>query len=158
MNIKQLFFPFLLVFILSVPSESQAQTDSGWQLIGLTLGGNNIKDGVEAFFQSNTCNGNDVIYVKFINRNDYPVKVAWVDAVFTEEQKWIYKDAAVDKKSVFIPANSEVKGECNYSSTENIKNSGNIHAELLVEMKYFVLDKKDLKRYSAGYFSVIEVK
>lgn len=158
MNIKHLFFLFLLALILSVPPWAQAQTGSDWQLIGLTIGGNNIKDGVEAFFQINTCNGKDVIYVKFINRNNNPVKVAWVDAIFTEELKWIYKDAAVDKKSLIIPANGEVKGECSNSLTAVLKNAGIIHNELLVEVKDFVLDKKDLKLYSAGYFSVIEVK
>lgn len=105
-------------------------------------------DGVEASFQLNTCNGEDVVYLKFINHSSNPVKLEWTDAVFTHELKWINKDEAKDKKSLQIPAKAEVKGNC----------SNNVDPELFVKLKDFVIDKKDFKRYSASHLKVIAVQ
>lgn len=155
MNKKIYFLILIFALILSFPQKVQAQVNSDWQLIGLTPAGYNVLDGVEALFQINVCDGKDVIYIKFINRNVYSVKVEWVDAVFTEELKWINKDNVADKKTLTIPANGEVKGECSNSTTDVLMKSGK---ELVVEMKNFVANKKDFKRYSASFFKVIAVK
>lgn len=158
MNKKIYLLILFFALILSVPQKVQAQVNSDWQLIGLTPGGYNVLDGVEALFQTNVCDGRDVIYIKFINRNTYSVKVEWADAVFTEQLKWINKDNVADKKIVTIPANGEVKGECSNSTIEVLKKSGNEHMELVIEMKNFVANKKDFKLYSASNFKVIAVK
>ena len=155
MNKKIYFHILFFALILYVPQKVQAQVNSNWQLIGLTPGGYNVLEGVEALFQTNVCDGKDVIYIKFINRNTYSVKVEWVYAVFTEELKWINKDNLADKKTLTIPANGEVKGECSDSATNVLAKSGK---ELVVEMEDFVSNKKDFKLYSASYFKVIAVK
>ncbi len=158
MNKKFYYFILSFALAISVSQKVHSQTNPDWQLIGLTPAGYNIVDGVEALFQINICNGKDIIYVKFINHNTYSVKVEWVDAVFTEEQKWVNKDDVADKKTLTIPANGEVKGKCANSSTEDLKKEGNMNKELVVYMKNFVADKKDFKLYSASYFKVIAVK
>lgn len=105
-------------------------------------------DGVEASFQINTCNGEDVIYIKFINRNENTVKLEWFDAVFSQELKWINKDQTSNKKSLILPAVKEVKGEC----------SSKLYPELVVKIRDFVADKKDVKRYSTSQLKVIAVQ
>jgi hypothetical protein len=122
-----------------------AQTKEEWQPIFLQLTGANTMNGVEASFLVTMCNGEDVVFVKFVNDNTYPVKLEWFDAVFTQELKWINKDGVSDKKSITLAANAEVKGTCS--------SSGN--ADLVVKMKNFITDKKDLKRYSTSKLLVI---
>ena len=147
-------FILLSVLILSVPHKVQAQVNSDWQRIGLTVAGYNIVDGVEALFQVNSCNGKDVIYVRYINHTNSAVKIDWNDAVFTEDQKWINKDADADKKSITIPANSEVKGECPASSNGESVKPVNKNPQLIIDMKDFITDKKNFKLYSAANFRV----
>jgi len=146
---KKIYFVILLVVLIS-PSYNKAvgQTSSDWAFIGLTVSGTNISEGIEAFYQSGTCNGKDVIYLKFINHNKYAVKLEWSDAMFTQDLKWFYRDKAVDKKSLTIPANSEAKGECSNSST----------SQLLVEIKDFITDKSNFKRYSASDLKITPIQ
>ncbi len=101
-------------------------------------------DGVEASFQINTCSGDDVVQVKFINHNGYPVKLEWIDAVFTQEQKWVNDKQDVSKKLMTLPANSTAKGDC----------LNNSYPKLLIKLKDFVTDKKDVKRYSTSQLTV----
>lgn len=105
-------------------------------------------DGVEASFLVNTCNGVDIVFIKFINHNANAVKIEWFDAVFSQELKWNNKEAPGDKKSMVLAANAEVKGEC----------SKNQYPELFVKVKDFVADKKNFKRYSASRFKVVSVQ
>ena len=137
----------LFILILSSLHKVGAQTID-WQPIFLQVTGVNTMDGVEASFQINTCNGEDVIYIKFINHNKYNVKLEWFDAVFSQELKWINKDQASDKKSLVLPAYKEAKGEC----------SSKLYPELIVKSKDFVADKKDIKRYSTSQLKVIAVQ
>jgi hypothetical protein len=142
------FFVFLLAIFLTMPDRANAQNNSEWQPIYLLVTGGNTMDGVEASFQVNTCNGVDVIYIKFINHNANSVKIEWFDAVFSQELKWNNKEQPGDKKSLVLSANAEVKGEC----------SKNLYPELFVKVKDFVVDKKDFKRYAASQFRVVSVQ
>ena len=63
MDNKFHFYILLFILFVSFPLFSIGQTNSDWQSIFLTPGGGNIMDGVEASFQVNTCNGEDIIYV-----------------------------------------------------------------------------------------------
>jgi hypothetical protein len=138
---------FLILFTFSIGPLS-ADPTSDWQSIYLTPGGGNTMDGVEAYFLLGTCNGEDVVYVKFINHNDYPVKLEWYDAVFNQELKWINKDEEQNKRSVLISSKTEVKGEC------AMKN----YPELIIKVKDFVADKKEFKRYSSYRLNVLAVQ
>jgi hypothetical protein len=148
MNNKMIFFILLLGVISFAPVKMHAQTKSEWQPIFLLVTGGNTMDGVEASFQINTCKGEDVVFVKFINHNAYPVKLEWFDAVFTQEQKWVNEERVSAKKSLTLPANSEAKGEC----------ANNSYPILLVKVKDFVPSKKDVKRYSTSQLKVIAVQ
>lgn len=105
-------------------------------------------DGVEAYFQLATCNGEQVVYVKFINHNEYSVRLEWFDAVFTQELKWINKDEERNKKSLLIAPKVEAAGKC----------SGTGNAELIINLKDFIADKKEFKRYSAFQLNVLAVQ
>lgn len=125
-----------------------AQSGAEWQPIYLQVTGHNTMDGVEALFQLNSCNGEDIISIKYINHNDYAVKLEWFDAVFTQELKWINKEQAGDKKTIQLAAKEEAIGKC----------SNNLYAELIVKVKDFTADKKDFKRYSASRLRVSGVQ
>lgn len=137
---------FVLIFCSS--SRMNAQSDADWQPIYLQVTGHNMMDGVEASFQVRTCNGEDLIYIKYINHNDYAVKLEWFDAVFTQALKWINKEQAADKKTIQLAAKEEAMGKC----------SNNLYAELIVKVKDFTADKKDFKRYSASRLLVSGVQ
>ena len=149
MKKRDCFFVFLLgLFFLTSYSTMVAQTKKEWQPVFLQASGANKLNGVEASFQVATCNGEDVVFVKFINHNTYTVKLEWFDAVFTQELKWINKESSSDKKSVTLAANEETKGVCS--------TSGN--PDLIVKMKNFITNKKDFKRYSTSQLLVIAVQ
>ncbi|MDO9185788.1 MAG: hypothetical protein Q7W13_07235 [Bacteroidia bacterium] len=137
----------LLILIFTANLRMDAQT-TDWQPIYLTAGGGNLIEGLEASFKSTSCNESDVIYIKFINHNAYPVKLEWFDAVFTQELIWIKKDQVSDKRLLTIPANSKLEGNC----------SNNTHPELSVNVKNFVSDKKSFKRYSTNNLTVTAVQ
>lgn len=137
----------LLALIVSSNFRIDAQTND-WQPIYLLVTGANTMDGVEASFQLNTCNGEDVVFVKFINHNEYAVKVEWFDGVFTQELKWVNKEQAGDKKSITLAAKAESKGTC----------LNNSYPELIIKVKDFVAGKKDFKRYSSSQLMIVAVR
>ncbi|MES2139200.1 MAG: hypothetical protein V4511_05800 [Bacteroidota bacterium] len=137
----------LLVLIICSTIRMNAQTKE-WQPIYLLVTGANTMEGVEASFQLNTCNAEDVIYVKFINHNEYAVKLEWFDGVFSQELKWVNKEQAGDKKSITLAAKAEAKGTC----------LSNSQPELIVKVKDFVASKKDVKRYSSSQLLIVPIK
>lgn len=142
---------FLIVFVYSFFSSQTiyANTnDPNWQTIFLTPGGANTIDGVEAYFQLGECNGEDVVYVKFINRNDYYVKVEWFDGVFTQELKWINKSDEKDKRTVLIQPKKEAIGSCESTNSPN----------LMIKLNDFGINKNHFKRFSANYINVLVVQ
>lgn len=151
----QLLF-LLLVLIIFSKLQVNAQTNSEWQPVGQTADGSGRIDGVETFFQINECNGKNVIYIRFINRNNYSIKLEWFDAVLTQELNWIFKDKLADKKSLIINANSDLAGECSVSSGNVLKQS--THPVLLIEMKNFVVDKNNFNQYFATSLSSTIIK
>lgn len=148
MNTKILFLFSLGFAIFFLSHQANAQSKQEWQPIYLNIVGDNKMNGVEASFQVNTCNGEDMIYIKFVNQNGYPVKVEWFDAVFTQASTWINKEKDSDKKSLILAAKAEAKGEC----------SKKLYPELCVEEKLFIADKKDFKRYMANQLMVTPVQ
>ena len=145
---RTLFFILLTGLFFFVLPNLTAQNNSEWQPIFLQVTGANTMNGVQASFQINSCNGIDVVYVKFINHNQYPVKIEWFDGIFTQELKWIYKNSPSDKKSITLPINGEAIGDC----------FNNHYKELIVKLNDFVAEKKDFKRYSASQLMVIAIQ
>lgn len=147
MRKKLLFLIFWLVLIFSSVDQLRAQS-ADWQPIYLLVTGGNTMNGVEASFTSETCSGEEIIHIKFNNHNQYPVKLEWFDAVFTQELKWINKDQPADKKSITLPAHIERKGACLI----------NEYPVLSIKVNDFVSDKNDFKRYSASHLVVIPLQ
>ena len=110
----------------------------------LLVTGSNNMDGVEASFQPASCNNENIVYLKFNNHNEYPVKLEWFDAVFTQELKWINKDGEENKRTLVVPAKTEVVGSC-------VNNS---KPELVVVLNDFIADKKNFKRYVSSHLII----
>jgi hypothetical protein len=144
-KITNLSLLLILTVTFNLPMDAQ---NADWQPIYLTAGGGNLMDGLEASFKSTSCNESNVIYIKFINHNAYPVKLEWFDAVFTQELIWIKKDEVNDKRSLTVPANSKLEGNC----------SNNTYPELSVKVQNFVSDPKAFKRYSTNNLIVTAVQ
>lgn len=145
---KKSYFILLFVWAFLGVFNASGQNNAGWEPVYLQVTGANIIDGVEAFFQTNACNGEDVLCLKFINHNKYSVRLEWFDAVFTQELKWINKDQSENKKSITLPAETEAKGTC----------LNNNYSELTIKVNNFVVGKNDFKRYSASQLNIIPVQ
>lgn len=124
---------FILPFFLILSLVVKAQT-SDWTPVFLTPSGNHVVKGVEAYFQQATCESNGVVFIKFVNTNDYAVNLEWYNAIFTQELQWIHRED--DKKSILIPAATTLNGSCN--------------GELIlsVDLSLFVQDPAQFKRLS----------
>lgn len=94
-----LFWVMMLMYLLS---KSQVQNAI------LRSDGRTILDGVEAYYAKAICNDEKCILIKFINKNEYTVKVKWVDAIFVNGN-WYY---ATNEKSVLLNP-GETLGDCN---------------------------------------------
>src|ERR1017187_6748096 len=137
---------FVLLFFLF---KNFAQTNApsgqaGWNPIGFNVSGtNNTVNGVAVYYQLSTCNGEDVVFVKFVNNNNYSVNVEWYPAVFTQEHKWIKKETLADKKSVTLNPNSELEGNCSGTKPETV-----------IRLSDFSIKKSDFFRYSTSNIAV----
>ena len=135
------------MLIFSSPQKMHAQSDPDWKLLFLDIAGHTIINGVEVFSQVNTCKDEDVVFLKFINHNSHEVTVKWLDAVHTNDQKWIKKDQEADKKSLVIEANLEIKGDC---STTN-------YTQCIVKLKNFIDKQSNYNEYAIYHFEVSPV-
>lgn len=136
---KIIFLSFCLLLFL----QQQLNAQAIWSPIGLDVVGRNMISGVEASYQLNNCNGEDVVFVKLINHNNYTVTVEWYPAVFTKELKWIRKENPTDKKSVDINPNAALTGDCSVSNPS-----------MMILLKDFSVDAANFKRYGTTNFAV----
>lgn len=143
--VTAIFFSFQTTNFAQTNSPAQnTLAEQGWQPIGFNVAGHNIMNGVEAFYQVSNCNGENVVFVKFINHNDYAVTLEWFDAVFTQELKWFSKENTTAKKNISLDAKQEKTGDC---TSENV-------VALKIKLKDFISDVTNFKRYGAKEFSV----
>ncbi len=138
-KITLVLFVLLLFFF-----KNFAQTNSVWEKIHLNSAGYNIVAGVEALYSLTKCNNDDVVFIKFINHNDYAVQVEWYNAVFTQDLKWIKKENLTDKKTLTLNANTEMQGDCSDTNTISLK----------IPLKDFVNDKTAFKRFSTSNLEI----
>lgn len=145
---KRLFL-FLPLFALMLFSANVFSQDKNpWQPMYLMVSGLNVMDGVEANFQLNTCGSEDVVYIKFNNRNSYDVKLEWYDAVFTNELKWITQNGEGNKRRLVLLSKNELKGSC-VDSKESV---------LIVKLKDFVENKEKFKRFHTSELTVTPIQ
>lgn len=147
MNKTKHFLILISILFFSVP-QFFSQNKDNWEPVYLLVTGANTMDGVEASFKLGKCNNEDVVFIKFNNHNDYPVKLEWFDAVFSQELRWINKDGEGNKKKLIVPAKMELKGGC-----EN-----NTYSELIVKLKDFIGDKQNFKRFHTSQLTIVSVQ
>ncbi len=136
-----------LFFLLSITSVF-AQSSTEWSKIGLSASGNNIQNGVAAFYKLGVCNNEQVVIIKFSNLNSFPVNVEWNDAVFTNELIWLTIDSNKTKKKMLIGSNQTIFGDC---SDESMKN-------LIVKTSDFIKKADNFKLFGLKSFKVSKSK
>ena len=137
---KYLLFAFCFLFL-----HSKIFAQNTWNPIGLSVSGDNTMNGVDALFQLNTCNGEDVVFMKLVNHNSYAVIVEWYPAVFTNDLKWIKKENISDKKSITLSPNSDVASDCSGS-----------YRIMMNLLKDFSIGAADFMRFGTTNFAVIK--
>ncbi len=83
---------------------------TAWQSAVLRADGLMNVDGVETFCLRTTCGNDDIILIKFVNNNDFKVRVEWIDAIKTESG-WIYSKNT-SPKILNLEPGATVIGQC----------------------------------------------
>jgi hypothetical protein len=140
----------LLFFTLNAVEASYAQTTlangrqvQGWVPLHITGSEQNIKDGVEACVLSATCNGEEVMLIRFFNHNNETVTINWNDVLLTKQFQVTSKNP-ISSKSLTINANDVVQGDC----------SDNNHPQLIVRKNDFIKDSNESKTNETLFFQV----
>lgn len=79
----------ILIGLFLITTYTFSQNNLNWQGVFLTVSGHHEKDGVEAYFALSQCDGEDVIILKLVNKNNVDVTVSWQPAIFTQSKQWI---------------------------------------------------------------------
>jgi hypothetical protein len=120
-----------------IPALTAAQ---GWQNAILRADGFTEVNGVEAYCMRTTCGNEDYILVKFVNKNNYNVRVEWNDAIYVKGT-WFYSKTS--KPKVFmLNASQEVTGDC----------QGDFR--LKVSVSSIIENPSDLEHYTVAGLSV----
>lgn len=120
---KTIFIIFLTV--LSIGSWAQAKkihTDGNgkiWQNAVLRADGFTELNGVEAFCDKTICDGEEYVFIKFINNNDYKVRVEWKDAVWVNGV-WYYSKNE-NNKVFYLDPKSTTTGQCDGEQKLKVK-------------------------------------
>lgn len=135
----------LLIAAIAIfwPAAIIAQQQMTWTPVFLDPTGSNLSHGVEVWYQQGKCDNNDVVFVKIVNKNEFPVTVQWYNSVFTNEKKWIHREKEL--KTLKIGSGTTSTGECN---TENV---------LTIKLSDFLPDASQFKRFSTTDFIVNKV-
>jgi hypothetical protein len=137
---------YLLLFFLILLIQYQtslAQSTDNWEPIGLTLTGNNIQQGVEAFYNIAECNGEYFVVIKFINHNDENVLLKWEDEVFTKNREWVQNIHENTQKSITLQSGSTILGDCT-----------NQNDVLVIKIKDFVAEFSDFYKYRTNSLQI----
>jgi hypothetical protein len=116
---------------------SKAQTSGTWN--PLWLSSTNMFKGVEGFYQLTTCNGKQMVLLKFVNHNNYAIKAGWKGTVITIDGQQHIEKATTD--SLTVSANSQLAGDCSSNT-----------ALLVVNLKDFNFDLATFKAFKATDF------
>lgn len=142
MNKSNYFLILSIVLLFSV--KIVAQTAPIWIPMKLAVTGNNTINGVQGSYTLDKCVRQDVIIMKFTNTNPYPVTVEWFDAIFTTDLKWVKEEKIENKKTLTIPANTEIIGKCDVIENKNC----------VIVLNKFLPKIENFKQYTALYLTV----
>lgn len=135
---------YITLIFLQLYIFANAQNSHQWQNIFLKPTGDNVQDGVAAFYKVDECNGQKVVFLKFINTNNYSVQIEWYDGIFTIDKEWKKFLDADHLKTLNLAPGKEISGECNDSI-------------MSIKISDFVNPEK-FKRYGTFYFEVNNIK
>jgi hypothetical protein len=135
---KIILMSFLLIF-LAFSQAGFSQTPD-WTPIFLTASGHHVKYGVEAYYQRAACGSDEVIFIKFVNTNNHPVKLEWYNAIFTQDITWVHNNNQLF--SLIVPASTGNTGECTGE------------AVLMVQLSDFIADPTKFKRFTTSQLTV----
>ena len=105
---KKCFFPFLAVFLLGTTLFSFAQQpankasaidNASWQPAKISSDGQNSINGVEFLKKIEKCNGEELLLVRAINKNNYPINIQWINL-------------SGKKESITLRSSSQMEGTC----------------------------------------------
>lgn len=80
-----------------------------WQPIKITASGDNTINGVSFYNRTESCNSEDILIIKLVNKNNHPVKVKW-------------KELSEIEKTVTLGPSSELEGTCLAFTNKDPKN------------------------------------
>lgn len=126
-----------LLYCGAAISQNQQWTEAFARADGATM----VK-GVEVLSLQGECNGNDVIFIKMINHNDYEVKFDWNNAMLVNES-WMDNPNQNVKSSIVIEPKGEVAGSCAGTFTQLVVKVSDFGITLN-EMKYFQVTGHDI--------------
>ncbi len=125
-------------------SANVAVAGNTWQSAILRADGLMEVEGVEAYSIRTNCGSEDVVLVKFVNKNNYKVRVEWVDAIKTESG-WIYSKSQT-AKSLYLEPGATLVGEC--KGLEKLK----------VNINSILSDPQSFGHYSVSGLTTTKVK
>jgi hypothetical protein len=123
-----------VVFLLF---SSLAFAQTNWQPMFITVSGHNVKDGVEGWFAQGECNGEAVVFVKFVNTNAAAVSLSWNDGIFTQALNWVNKTGMENTRNLRMEPSIEMAGHCGGQPL------------LVISIAEFDLTATDFMRYNA---------
>jgi len=132
----------LLVLAAVLYSGAAISQNEQWIEAYARADGAKIVKGVEVQSVQSQCDGNDVVFIKMINHNDYEVKFDWKNAMLVNES-WMDNPNQTVKSSIVIEAKGEVVGSCAGTFTQLVVKVSDFGITLN-EMKYFQVTGHDI--------------
>jgi hypothetical protein len=126
----------LTISALTFKAQQPSIAGQTWQNAILRADALTEIDGVESYCLHTTCNNEDVVLIKFINKNNYKVRVEWVDAIKVDGQ-WVYPKNQTPKV-LYLDPNNTVVGDCNGLD------------KLKVKVSSIINNPKDFKHYTVS--------
>ena len=135
----------LITFVALLLSSSflKSQTSINWQPAAISIDGTNGFQGVDVYYYLTTCNSNDVVILKLINRNPYDVKAQWKSVLVGNNDKELFGKSKL--VSLKLSAKSEVEGSCKGKE-----------AVLIVKLSDYGLKASDFRIFAGSAFDVIK--
>lgn len=83
-------------------------------------------DNVECYYKISTCNGGSTIFLKFNNKNSYPVKITWTEVFKTQIENNL--SGILGEKSLVLAPGETADLDCNSGESVLLVRTHNISA------------------------------
>lgn len=132
-------YPLYSVSQVTTEKSLIRSNDENWRPVKLKEDGTNVMNGVSFYKRTGHCDSEDLLFIKLINVNNYPVKVEWQ----------LSPDAP--KTSVTVPASRQIEGDCSSGNDENL-------SKLSIHKLKNKEEKKKIFEYMRSVLTVSEIK